>query len=86
MNFLPLKTFRVKFQNLNERDLMELIFRKFSKIFGAFKKNESSCEGCAYFKEPSNCNLFVITEDWISVKAKDGCENYLSKNELLKRR
>jgi hypothetical protein len=64
---------------------MDQIIKKFSKIFNIFKKSGASCDGCVYHKAPTECNLFVITEDWISVKAKSGCDSYLCKNELLRR-
>ncbi len=64
---------------------MELLLRRFSKMFSVLKKSKSGCDGCAYHKAPGSCNLFVITEDWVSVKAKDGCEEYLHKDELMRR-
>lgn len=63
---------------------MEILLRKFSKMFFKLTKSKNGCDGCAYHRS-GNCNLFVITEDWISVKAKDGCADYLHKDELLRR-
>jgi hypothetical protein len=63
---------------------MEMLLKKFSKMFLKHTKTKSGCDGCAYHRN-SNCNLYVITEDWVSVKAKDGCDDYLHKDELLRR-
>ena len=64
---------------------MATIIKKISKFFEIFSKNTTKCDGCAYYKAPTSCNLFAITEDWVEVKAKDGCEHYLNKNELLRK-
>jgi hypothetical protein len=65
---------------------MGMLLQKISKIFSIFKKDSSSCDGCAYHKAAtSECNLFLITEEYKVVKAKDGCDSYLCKNELLRR-
>jgi len=65
---------------------MDTLIKKISNAFGIFKKNESGCNGCAYHKPAKDeCNLFVITEDYKPIKAKDGCESYLCKNSLLKK-
>ena len=64
---------------------MATIIKKISKFFEIFSKNTTKCDGCAYYKASGSCNLFAITEDWVEVKAKDGCENYLHKNELIRK-
>ncbi|MGE4399692.1 MAG: hypothetical protein AB7D29_09255 [Campylobacterales bacterium] len=65
---------------------MSVLLEKISNIFSIFKKNNSSCNGCAYHKEATNeCNLFLITEEYKTVKAKDGCDSYLAKEQLLRR-
>jgi len=65
---------------------MGILIQKISKIFSIFKKDASGCDGCAYHKATTDeCNLFLITEEYKTVKAKDGCESYLCKNELMRR-
>jgi len=65
---------------------MSALLQKISKIFNMFKKNESSCIGCAYHKDATDeCNLFLITEEYKVVKAKNGCDSYLPKEQLLRR-
>ena len=54
---------------------MATIIKKISKFFEIFSKNTTKCDGCAYYKASGSCNLFAITEDWVEVKAKDGCEH-----------
>lgn len=65
---------------------MDILLKKVTKIFDIFKKNESSCSGCAYYKDATDeCSLFLITEEYKIVKAKNGCDGYLAKEQLLRR-
>lgn len=65
---------------------MSMLLQKISDVFNIFRKSGSSCDGCAYHKEATNeCNLFLITEEYKAVKAKDGCDSYLAKEKLLRR-
>lgn len=64
--------------------VMELLLEKFSKMLSMLTRAKDGCDGCAYHRD-GNCNLYVITEDWVSVKAKGGCADYLHKDELLRR-
>lgn len=66
---------------------MDILIQKISKIFNIFKQEDGSgCDGCAYYKNATNeCNLLLITEEYKVVKAKNGCDSYLCKNELMRR-
>ncbi len=65
---------------------MGLLLEKISNIFNIFRKDNSSCNGCVYYKEATHeCKLFLITEEYKTVKAKDGCDSYLAKEQLLRR-